>query len=154
MEPPGDASFGVMPGMAYAISDTTGQSLLERHPPPPTAGLSLGARGFVELAGQALRSKRQGGNVVTFDAGLTYAIDLDTQLDVSVTSAPTARRPTARWPSVFGGASAEAGRHASPSPGFLRPVTKPATRPVAWKSGKRDAPAGSSKVESVSPSNW
>lgn len=71
-ELPGDASFGVMPGMAYAISDTTGQrywsGILAATYSRPLVGA---LRGFVELAGQALRSKRQGGNVVSFDAGLT-----------------------------------------------------------------------------------
>ncbi|MEO3690564.1 transporter [Roseateles paludis] len=84
-ELPGDASFGVMPGMAYAVNDTTGQrywsGILAATYSRPLVGA---LRGFVELAGQALRSKRNGGNVVTFDAGLTYAIDLDTQLDFSV----------------------------------------------------------------------
>jgi hypothetical protein len=71
-ELPGDASFGVMPGMAYAVSDTTGQrywsGILAATYSRPLVGA---LRGFVELAGQTLRSKRNGGNVVTFDAGLT-----------------------------------------------------------------------------------
>ncbi len=84
-ELPGDAGFGVMPGLAYAKDDATGKrywsGILAATYSRPLVGP---LRGFVEVAGQELRSKRYGGNIVTFDTGVTYAIDLDTQLDLSV----------------------------------------------------------------------
>lgn len=81
---PGDASFGVMPGLAYQ-KDESGKRfwsgiLAATYSRPLAAGL----RGFVEIAGQELRAKRYGGNQITFDTGVTYAIDADTQLDASV----------------------------------------------------------------------
>lgn len=84
-ELPGDASFGVMPGVFYGKDDAGGQrywgGILAATYSRELAG-SL--RGFVEIAGQQLRSTRHGGNVVTFDTGLVYAIDRDTQLDFSI----------------------------------------------------------------------
>lgn len=41
-------------------------------------------RGFVELAGRSLAKQQYGGNTVTFDAGLAYALDRDTQWDVAI----------------------------------------------------------------------
>jgi hypothetical protein len=80
-----DASFGVMPGLAYAKDDGTGKRywsgiLAATYSRPLTGPV----RGFVEIAGQELRSKRYGGNVVTFDTGITWALDRDTQLDLSI----------------------------------------------------------------------
>lgn len=47
----------------------------------PQAGA---VRGFVELAGRELRSERRGGKQLTFDTGVTLAMDHDTQLDVAI----------------------------------------------------------------------
>ncbi|MBI4290548.1 MAG: transporter [Betaproteobacteria bacterium] len=83
-ELPGDAAFGVMPGLAWNKDDNAaryGSAILAATYSRPLAG-SL--RGFVELAGRELRSKRHGGNQVTFDAGLTYALDKDTQVDAAI----------------------------------------------------------------------
>jgi hypothetical protein len=84
-ELPGDASVGVMPGFFYGKNDASGERywggiLAATYSRPLTAS----TRGFVEIAGQELRSKRHGGNVVTFDTGLVFAIDSDTQLDFSI----------------------------------------------------------------------
>lgn len=92
---PGDASFGVMPGLAYQ-KDETGKRfwsgiLAATYSRPLAAGL----RGFVEIAGQELRAKRYGGNQITFDTGLTWAIDADTQLDASVSLGLNRDTPTA-----------------------------------------------------------
>jgi hypothetical protein len=93
-ELPGDASFGVMPGVFYARDDATRQRywggiLAATYSRP----LTERTRGFVELAGSELRSARHGGNVVTFDTGLVYAIDKDTQVDFSVNLGLNQRTP-------------------------------------------------------------
>lgn len=83
-ELPGDAAFGVMPGLAWKKDDNGaryGSAILAATYSRPLVG-SL--RGFVELAGRELRSKRHGGSQVTLDAGLTYALDHDTQLDAAI----------------------------------------------------------------------
>ena len=82
---PGDASLGVMPGIFYGKDEASGDRywggiLAATYSRP----LSASTRAFVEIAGQELRSTRHGGNVVSFDTGLVYAIDKDTQLDFSI----------------------------------------------------------------------
>lgn len=81
----GDASFGVMPGLAYQKDDASGKrywsGILAATYSRPLVGP---LRGFVEVAGQELKSKRHGGSIVTFDTGVAYAIDSDTQLDLSI----------------------------------------------------------------------
>lgn len=46
--------------------------------------LTAEVRGFAELAGRDLRSERHGGNQLTFDTGVTDALDRDTQLDAAI----------------------------------------------------------------------
>lgn len=91
---PQDASVGVMPGVFYGKDDVTGERywggiLAATYSRPLSASL----RGFVEIAGQELRSTRHGGNTVTFDTGVTYAIDRDTQLDFSINVGLNDRTP-------------------------------------------------------------
>jgi hypothetical protein len=84
-ELPGEASVGIMPGVFHGKDDASRErywggilaATYSRLIAPRT-------RGFVELAGQELRSRRHGGNVVTFDTGVVYAIDSETQVDFSV----------------------------------------------------------------------
>jgi hypothetical protein len=80
---PGETSIGVMPGLARD-TDPNGKRF--------TAGilavtasteLATHWRGFVELAGQRLASGSRGGNIATFDAGVTYQINNDMQVDLS-----------------------------------------------------------------------
>lgn len=83
-ELPGDASFGFMPGLAYQKDPVEGRywsGILAATYSRPVRG-SL--RGFLEVAGRELRSKRYGDNQVTFDTGLSYPIDRDTQIDAAV----------------------------------------------------------------------
>ncbi|GAB3757851.1 transporter [Ramlibacter monticola] len=91
---PQDASLGVMPGLFYGKDDASGQRywggiLAATYSRP----LWASTRGFVEIAGQELRSARHGGNTVTFDTGVTYAIDRDTQLDFSINVGLNDRTP-------------------------------------------------------------
>ncbi len=81
---PGDASVGVMAGVLW---DRAGSG--ERFRSGILAitysrPLGENLRGFVELAGQSLAPSRFGGRVVTFDAGLAYALGKDLQLDCAL----------------------------------------------------------------------
>ncbi|MGE4088290.1 MAG: transporter [Immundisolibacter sp.] len=84
-ELPGDAAFGVMGGAAYdkdeLRDDRYWSGILAATYSRPLIGA---LRGFVEVAGQALRGERRGGDVVTFDTGVTYALSSDTLVDLSV----------------------------------------------------------------------
>lgn len=79
-----DASFGIMPGMAWAKDDTGERYLSGILAATYSRPLAGELRGFVELAGKDLRSERHGGNQATFDAGLSYKLDRDTQLDTAI----------------------------------------------------------------------
>lgn len=96
-ELPHGLSFGVMPGIAVDKNDT-GQRF--------AAGIfavTLGKewsptwKTFVELAGQQLTSKKNGGSVVTFDAGVTHLLTDSLQLDFSIARGLTAESPDLQW---------------------------------------------------------
>ena len=89
---PNDTSLGIMPGVIYDKNDehrfvsgimaaTVGKQFTPKF------------RGFVELAGQQLASKADGGTVVTADAGMTYLVSKLIQLDVSVSRGLTDETP-------------------------------------------------------------
>jgi hypothetical protein len=54
-------------------------------------------RTYVELAGQRLASKRNGGTVVTFDTGATYLVSDSLQLDLSLSRGLTHESPDFQW---------------------------------------------------------
>lgn len=80
-----DASFSITPGLAWpglARARARGDGgerylsgILVATFSRPQAGA---VRGFVELAGRELRSERRGGKQLTFDTGVTLAMDHDT----------------------------------------------------------------------------
>lgn len=83
---------GVMPGVMYDNND--------RH--HFISGILAGTcgkqftpalRGFVELAGQQLASKDDGGNIVTADTGVTWLLSKSVQLDASVQRGLTNESP-------------------------------------------------------------
>lgn len=76
-----DAGFGVMPGAAYSENERGERYWSGILGATYSRPLAARLRGFVELAGRELRSTANGGNIVTFDTGVTYAIDRDTQID-------------------------------------------------------------------------
>jgi hypothetical protein len=89
-------SFGVMPGLAVdtdeagkryrsgILAATLGKALSER------------VRGFVELAAPQIARAAHGGTEATFDAGLTYSINKDCQLDVALARGLNRRSPDLR----------------------------------------------------------
>jgi hypothetical protein len=86
-------SFGVMPGLAQESDDagkrygygilaaTLGKEFNER------------VRGFVELAAPQIARAGHGGTQASFDTGVTYLVNKDLQLDVSLTHGLNRRTP-------------------------------------------------------------
>jgi len=76
-------SCGVMPGVIYDQNDRHRfvSGILAA-----TCGkqFTSAVRGFVELAGQQLANKSDGGDVITADAGATWLLSKSVQLDASV----------------------------------------------------------------------
>jgi hypothetical protein len=86
-------SFGVMPGLAAGSDDSGkryGYGILAA-----TLGKELGerVRGFVELAAPQIARASRGGTQASFDAGLTYLVNKDCQVDVSVVRGLNRRSP-------------------------------------------------------------
>lgn len=92
-----DWSVGVMPGIAVERNDggrrytyglvsvVVGKSFTDR------------LHGFVELAGQQFASRRNGGNVVSFNTGASYLLNDSMQVDASVELGTNSRTPDAVW---------------------------------------------------------
>lgn len=94
---PHDFSIGVMPGV---VADRRADG--KRY----AAGIlavTLGKawtpawRTFVEIAGQQLASRRNGGSVVTFDTGVTYLVNDAMQLDFAVSRGLNSTSPDWQW---------------------------------------------------------
>lgn len=94
---PNDFSVGVMPGV---VVDRRADG--KRY----AAGIlavTLGKawtpswRTFVEVAGQQLASRRNGGSVVTFDTGVTYLVNDAMQLDFAVSRGLNSTSPDWQW---------------------------------------------------------
>lgn len=94
---PNDFSVGVMPGF-----------LVDRRVDGKryTAGIlavTLGKawtpswRTFVEVAGQQLTSRKNGGSIVTFDTGVTYLVNDAVQLDFAVSRGLNSTSPDWQW---------------------------------------------------------
>jgi hypothetical protein len=79
-----DAAFGVMPGVAWQKDEAGARHWTGILAATYSRPIAERMRAFVELAGRELRAKRHGGNQVTFDTGITFAIDRDTQIDAAV----------------------------------------------------------------------
>jgi len=83
-ELPGDTSVGIMPGLMWNTNDEGKRYTMGIMAITVSTDLGKGWRGFVEVAGQQLTSKANGGNVVTFDTGVSYLINNDTQIDFAI----------------------------------------------------------------------
>ena len=96
-ELPGGYSFGVMPGVflernasgkRYAggiFAVVAGKSFTDR------------TRGFVELSGQQLGSRENGGNVITADVGLAFLVTDSVQIDTAVSRGLNKNTPDYSW---------------------------------------------------------
>lgn len=96
-ELPGDWSVGVMPGL---FSEVNGAG---QHYVGGIAAVTVGKswtetfRTFVELSGQQLTSRKNGGNIVTYDAGAAYLLNHDTQIDLAFSWGATRETPDFQW---------------------------------------------------------
>jgi hypothetical protein len=94
---PLDWSLGVMPGVMFDKNEF-GQRYTAA-----IAAITVGKgwtdrfRTFVELAGQQLTSERNGGSQITYDAGATYLITNDVQIDTSVSVGANRHTPDFQW---------------------------------------------------------
>jgi hypothetical protein len=82
-ELPGDSSLGLMGGVVFDRDETGERFQSGILAVTFSKPLADNVRGFVELAGRSLTEQRFGGNVITFDTGVTYAVGKDMQWDVS-----------------------------------------------------------------------
>lgn len=92
-----DVAFGVMPGLVWDREAGGRRFVAGILAATLSKGLAPGWRGFVELAGQQLTSKKHGGNVVTFDVGVTWLLSDSLQLDLSAARGLTHNTPTLQW---------------------------------------------------------
>jgi hypothetical protein len=86
-------SFGVMPGLGIERDDggnRYGYGILAA-----TLGKELGerVRGFVEVAAPQIARTSHGGTQASFDTGLTYLVNKDCQVDVSLVHGLNRRSP-------------------------------------------------------------
>lgn len=88
-----DWSLGVMPGV-FSAKDADG-SRYTGGILAITVGKSFSDtfRGFVELSGEELTSKRHGGNVANARAGVAYLLSKDVQLDTAIAAGLTRETP-------------------------------------------------------------
>ncbi len=94
----GDWSFGAMPGF-YVERNAAGQRYVGG-----IAAVTVGrdwlegrVHGFVEVAGQRLASRRNGGSVVTADLGVSWKIMPTLQVDTALTKGLNRDAPDLGW---------------------------------------------------------
>jgi hypothetical protein len=92
-----EMSVGVMPGLVLDRNAAGGRFVAGILAITLGKGWTPAWRSFVELAGQQIASKRNGGSVVTFDAGATYLVNDSLQLDVSLSRGLTRESPDFAW---------------------------------------------------------
>jgi len=96
-ELPQDFSIGVMPGLLLDKREDGGRFVAGIFAVTLGKSWSSDWRSFVEIAGQQLAAKKNGGSVVTFDAGVTYLVNPSLQLDASFSRGLTADSPDFQW---------------------------------------------------------
>ena len=89
-----DASFGVMPGIVLNRNDDGKRYNVGILAATYSRPLADGWRGFVEVSGQQLQSRANGGNVTTFDFGVSHLISNDVQVDAWVSKGLSKAAPT------------------------------------------------------------
>ena len=96
---PDDTKLGVMPGIVYDKNDRhrfVSSMFAVNYGKQFTSTLS----GFVELAAQQLANKSDGGNIIATDAGMTWLLNKDMQLDASIQRGLTDETPD--WVAAVG----------------------------------------------------
>ncbi len=93
-ELPGDVAVGLMPGIAMEKNAEGKRYTMGILAITASRPLAENWRGFVELSGQQIQSKANGGNVTTFDMGVTHLISNDIQVDAWISKGLTKASPT------------------------------------------------------------
>ena len=81
---PNDWQLGAMAGVLYDNAEQTGRFYSGILGVALTKEISEGLAGFVKWSGAALRSKANGGAVISYGGGLTYRLSKDVQLDAAL----------------------------------------------------------------------
>jgi hypothetical protein len=96
-ELPHEISVGVMPGIAMDRNADGKRFVVGMFAVTVSKAWTPAWHTFVELAGQQLAAKRNGGSVVTFDTGATYLVNDSLQVDVSLSRGLTPEAPDFQW---------------------------------------------------------
>lgn len=96
-ELPNDFSLGIMPGLLRDTNDAG------KHFTAGIFAVTLGKgwtdnfRTFIEVAGQQLTSNKNGGSVVTYDAGMAYLLSPTMQIDTAISIGVNDHTPDRLW---------------------------------------------------------
>lgn len=88
-----DASFGLMPGIAQMRNDAGQRYTMGILAATYSRPIGAGWRGFIELSGRQLQSRANGGNLATFDIGVSHLISNDMQIDAWLAKGVTDSAP-------------------------------------------------------------
>lgn len=93
-ELPGDVSVGLMPGIVLEKNSAGKRYNMGILALTASRPLAENWRGFVELSAQQIQSKANGGNVSTFDTGVSHLLFNDIQIDAWISKGLTKAAPT------------------------------------------------------------
>ncbi|MDT8998892.1 transporter [Paucibacter sp. APW11] len=94
---PGGMSLGVMPGLVWDRNEEGKRFVGGILAAVLGKQLNENLRGFVELSAQQIASTRNGGNVLSFDAGLAYLLNPGMQLDLAISRGLNKNTPDLQW---------------------------------------------------------
>ena len=92
----GGWSLGLMPGI-YQDRDPSGRYVGGIFAAVVGKSFTPQLRGFVEVSGQQLTSRRHGGQLTTLDTGAAYLLTKDLQIDIAVSRGITSAAPDFAW---------------------------------------------------------
>lgn len=96
-ELPDEWSVGVMPGVVFDKRDDGKRFTAGILAVTVGKGWTDRLRTFVELSGQSLAAKKNGGSFVTFDTGVVYLLTNDTQVDFAISRGLNKDTPDFSW---------------------------------------------------------
>lgn len=92
-----EVSVGVMPGIVLDRNAAGKRFVSSMFAVTVSKGWTREWHTFVELAGQQFAARRNGGSLVSVDAGATYLVNDSLQLDVSFARGLTRETPDFQW---------------------------------------------------------
>ncbi|MBC7699624.1 transporter [Aquabacterium sp.] len=96
-ELPHDMALGIMPGVLADKNDAGEHFVAGIFAVTVGKSWTDGFRTFIEVAGQQLSSRKNGGAVVTYDAGMAYMLSPAMQLDAAVSIGANQYTPDRLW---------------------------------------------------------